>query len=60
MEDKSIIQTEKGYIKLLKNTKNYNWEIKLYEGKDTEAFKKLIEDIETLNNIMLSKFSQEE
>ena len=58
--DKETIQTEKGYIKLYKNTKGYNWEIKLHEGKETEAFKELAEQIDELNNIMLNKFVLEE
>lgn len=36
------------YIKLLKNTKNYNWEIKILSLD--------IDEIERLNNLMQSKF----
>jgi len=57
--EKETQQTEIGYIKLYKNSKNYNWEIKLFEGKDSKAFKDLIEKIDELNNIMLNKFGAE-
>lgn len=58
--EKEIIQTDIGYIKLYKNTRGYNWEIKLHEGKENEQFKQLIAQIEELNNIMLTKFDMEE
>lgn len=58
MQDKEVIKTDIGYIKLYKMSKGNNWEIKLF---DNEAdLKPLIEKIEELHNIMLNKFGSEE
>jgi hypothetical protein len=42
---------QKESIKLIKNTKGYNWEIKLLTLN--------IDELERLNNIMISKFQKE-
>lgn len=42
---------QKESIKLIKNTKGYNWEIKLLSLD--------IGELERLNNIMISKFNKE-
>jgi hypothetical protein len=42
---------QKESIKLIKNTKGYNWEIKLLNLN--------IDELERLNNIMISKFNKE-
>ena len=56
VETEVIAKNEIGYIKLYKNTKNYNWEIKLHEDKNTEQFKLLIDQLDKLNTEMLTKF----
>jgi len=43
---------QKESIKLIKNTKGYNWEIKLLEINPDK--------LEQINNIMISKFEREE
>ena len=42
---------QKESLKLIKNTKGYNWEIKLLEINPDR--------LEKINNIMISKFKQE-
>lgn len=56
METETLTQNEKGYIKLYKNSRGYNWEIKNYEEKDPKALKDLIKDLEEINLIMIEKF----
>lgn len=57
MEQEYIYQNDEikkesvAYIKLIKNTKGYNWEIKQLSLS--------IPDLEKLNNDMIEKFSQE-
>lgn len=55
-ETTTIINENRFYVKLIKNSKNYNWEIKGYEGIDEAAMKLLIEKIDEFNAIMLNKF----
>lgn len=43
---------QKESLKLIKNTKGYNWEIKLLEINPDK--------IEEINNLMISKFNKEE
>jgi hypothetical protein len=43
---------QKESLKLIKNTKGYNWEIKLLEINPDR--------IEEINNLMISKFNKEE
>ena len=53
LETTAIPEVEqKESLKLIKNTKGYNWEIKLLEINP--------ERIEEINNIMISKFNKEE
>jgi len=56
VDTEKIINDNRFYIKLIKNSKNYNWEIKGYEGIDKEAMDKLIEQIESFNVTMINKF----
>jgi hypothetical protein len=56
VETTTIANDNRFYIKLIKNSKNYNWEIKGYEGLDESAMKTLIERIESFNAIMINKF----
>ena len=56
MVDTEKIIDNRFYIKLIKNSKNYNWEIKGYEGIDKEAMEKLIAQIESFNAVMINKF----
>jgi len=55
-EDKIVVQPVSAYCKLYKNTKNYNWEIKLPVDTDPKEIDKIITEIEMLNNTMLNKF----
>ena len=57
MMEKETINTDIGYIKLYKNTKGYNWEIKMHENKENESYKKLIDNINEIDEIMQSKFT---
>jgi hypothetical protein len=59
IKPEASIIAENGYIKLIKNTKGYNWEIKIHENKDGEVFKKLIEQIDELNTMMKERFGNE-
>lgn len=43
---------QKESLKLIKNTKGYNWEIKILEINPQR--------IEEINNLMISKFNEEE
>jgi hypothetical protein len=43
---------QKESLKLIKNTKGYNWEIKILEINPQR--------IEEINNLMISKFNKEE
>lgn len=52
-------ETEKGYIKLYKNSRGYNWEIKAYEGMNQEEFKLLLKKIKELNTEIEMEFSNE-
>jgi len=52
----TIVSNELGYIKIYKNSRGFNWEIKIHEGKDVAEFDKLITKLEALNNTMLTKF----
>ena len=53
LETTAIPEVEqKESLKLIKNTKGYNWEIKLLEINPDR--------IEEINNLMISKFNKEE
>ena len=54
--DKEINFESKEIIKLVKNTKGYNWEIKLTDSKDIET---QIERLERINNRLKEKFGNE-
>ena len=56
VETATIANDNRFYIKLIKNSKNYNWEIKGYEGIDKDGMERLIEQIESFNAIMINKF----
>ena len=61
---KETIEVDKGYIKLSKNENlkkiSYNWEIKMYQGEESELHKQVITAIEDINNVMLTKFTSQE
>lgn len=50
---------EKGYIKLTKNTKGYNWEFKLYEDCEESAYNELINKIKRINELLVESFGNE-
>lgn len=59
MEDQDKAQTyEWSYIKLYKLTKNYNWEIKLFENTPKDVLNLLIKDIKKINETMLNIFER--
>ena len=58
MTDKETIQTEKGYVKLYKNSRGYNWEIKCFVGDEQKEHEKLIKQVESLNVLMLNSFME--
>jgi len=54
--NRETIKNDKGYIKLMKMTKNYNWEIKAYEEMDEKSFADLLKKLDELNNLMILKY----
>lgn len=53
--DKEIQIEQKETIKLIKNTKGYNWEIKLIDSLDIES---QIDRLERINNRLEIKFDR--
>lgn len=51
-----VAQGDKGYIKLMKNPKNFAWEIKMFEGTNEEDMKKLKAKIDKLNDEMIGRY----
>ena len=49
---------QSGYIKLSKNTKGYNWEIKVLDEKEKDL-KKVIDEVTRLNDEMIARFGEE-
>ena len=47
---------EIGYIKIVKNTKGYNWEIKVYENMDIEKMRDLKSKLNILNTEMIEQY----
>ncbi len=56
MEDKAQPTKEVGYVKLYKNSRGYNWEIKEYLDTDHTALKALAEGLEEIDAIFKNKF----
>jgi len=56
-QTQQTIQEQVQYIKLLKNTRGYNWEIKILDK--TNSMNAVLKTIEQLNNLMLVKFPTE-
>ena len=56
-QTQQTIQEQVQYIKLLKNTRGYNWEIKILDK--TNSMDVVLKTIEQLNNLMLVKFPTE-
>jgi len=54
----SIINNDKAYIKIIKNTKGYNWEIKLFEDIDMEKIKDLQEKLKIVNQDMIKYYGE--
>jgi hypothetical protein len=57
MEEETKIQIEKSSVKLIKNTKGYNWEIRLVEGISRETIDELIGQVFYGNELMINKTS---
>ena len=51
-----ILALDKGYIKLIKNSKSYGWEIKGMEDLDEVKMVELVKKMEKINNEMLMHF----
>jgi hypothetical protein len=51
-----VAQMDKGYIKLMKNPKNFAWEIKMFEGTDEKVMKELKAKIDKLNEEMIKAY----
>ena len=45
-----------GYIKLIKNTKGYNWEIKMFKSDNLLEITRIKDDIKMLNDLMVNEF----
>ena len=58
-KDVRSVVADKGYIKLIKNTKNYNWEIKGYEDLDVAVMKELIKKLNELNSELVKLYGNE-
>jgi hypothetical protein len=55
-DDKQMVANDVGYIKLDKNTKGYNWEIKAYDNMDEKKMLDLIEKINRINGVLLNYY----
>lgn len=55
--ERILVQNEKGYIKIMKMSKGYNWEIKAYEDMDEAKYNELIEKIKRVDSVINEKFS---
>jgi uncharacterized coiled-coil DUF342 family protein len=51
-----VAQTDKGYIKLMKNPKNFAWEIKEFVNTTKEEMIKLKKQIDELNEEMVKTY----
>ena len=58
MEEETKIQIEKSSVKLIKNTKGYNWEIRLVQGISDEEIKELQDKLFIANEFMINKTSE--
>jgi hypothetical protein len=47
---------EQAYIKLYKNSKGYNWEVKAYQKTTSEQLAEIKEKITKINNELLDEF----
>ena len=59
MEDKidSIVPEEVNSIKLTKNTKGYNWEIKIKQNGKFKTMDAVIDEIDRVNTELNNRFS---
>ena len=56
-EEKIQAIVDKGYIKIYKNTRGFNWEIKAFEDMDTDSYKELINKVKELNSLIEELFT---
>jgi len=59
-EEKIQVANDKGYIKLIKNTKGYNHEIKVFDDCDEKKMLDLIEKLNRLNGVLLNYYGNSE
>ena len=57
-KEDSKAENQKGYIKIYKNTKGYNWEIKALEDFSVDNYKELVAKLQQINNEMLNNFNE--
>jgi len=58
-ENNQKIITDRAYIKLIKNSKNVNWEIKMYEDTDDQTMIELRSKINKMHSEMTNDFAEE-
>lgn len=58
MEKQETKTEEKGYIKLYKNSRGFNWEIKAYEDMDEKVYDELLAKILKLNEQIQEEFTE--
>ena len=58
MNEETKSYVEKSSIKLIKNTKGYNWEIRLVQGISDEEIKELQDKLFIANEFMINKTSE--
>ena len=58
-ENNQKIITDRAYIKLIKNSKNVNWEIKMYEDTDDQTMIELRSKINKMHSEMTNDFAGE-
>ena len=56
LQPQIAVANDVGYIKLDKNTKGYNWEIKAYDNMDEAKMRDLIEKINRINGVLLNYY----
>ena len=55
----SNVVNEREAVKLIKTSKNYNWEIKLYKDED-EGFDEAMERLKYIDNLLKTHFKLKE
>jgi len=56
VEKETIARYETGYIKLMKMSKGYNWEIKYFEDMNMPTFQVIMKNLEEIDSKMQEKW----